>query len=88
MAASDNFRENLKTAMELRGVSQSDVARAIDPSGEGTTYRPWVNRVLRGKTVPALDQCESLARAVKMPLSVLIGSPTDLASFVLTPVTT
>lgn len=78
MAAQDNFRTNLRTALEARTISQQKLAERAEMS------QPYVNRVLQGKTSPSLMQCERMARAVGFPLIALLENPEVFSDFVLT----
>ena len=81
MAATLNFRRNLQTAIDANwGGNQTRVALAAGVS------RPYLNRVLKGKTTPAIDQCERLAKAAGFPLVALLGSPEEFSETVLTAV--
>lgn len=88
MALTENFRINLRAAMKARDMSQADIALAMDPEAEdqGRGKQPYVGRVLSGKTVPGLDQCERLASAVKMPMQFLLLSPEEFSRTLLTDV--
>jgi transcriptional regulator with XRE-family HTH domain len=66
MAALNNFRVNLRAAMECRELSQRAVA-----DGAGCSY-VYVNRVLGGFTDPTLPMCEKLSRAVGVDFGILI----------------
>lgn len=78
MSEVENFRANLRTALEARDLSQNDLAQIAGLKG------PYVNRVLQGKTVPSLQQCGRLAKAAGFPLIALLASPEDFESSVLT----
>lgn len=78
MHALNNFRSNLRTAMEAHSLSQQQVADKAEMS------QPYVNRVLQGKTEPGLEQCERLSKAVGFPLIALLASPENFSSSVLT----
>ena len=78
MAANENFRKNLRTAIESRGLTQKSVAERAG------TQAPYVNSVLQGNVCPSLDQCEKLARAAGFPLMALLDAPENFSSSVLT----
>ena len=61
-----NFRDNLKLAMRLAGLSQRGLAEKADLS------YPYVNRVLTGKSDPTLSVCDKIADALGLKLSDLI----------------
>jgi transcriptional regulator with XRE-family HTH domain len=66
MQALPTFRQNLRLAMKLRGLSQRDVA------AKAKTAHPAVNRILQGKQQPTLDLADRLADAVGMSLHELL----------------
>ena len=78
VAACNNFRTNLRTALRVKNMSQNELAAAVGTKG------PYVNRVLQGHTEPGIDQCEKLARALGFPLVALLQSPKDFEESVLT----
>lgn len=78
MSEVENFRKNLRTALQAREMSQTDLAEIAGLKG------PYVNRVLQGHTVPSLVQCGRLAKAAGFPLIALLASPEDFESSVLT----
>lgn len=80
MAAYDNFRANLQTAIDVRGLKKSHIADAIQ------TSRSYLDEVLKGQTDPSLSKCENLARAVGMPLEALLVHPEVFSSSLLTAV--
>ena len=71
--AFDNFRENLRSAMDAREVSQRQLASSI------STSVSYVNRVLQGSVNPPMDRCEEMAQAVGLPLVDLLEAPKDFA---------
>lgn len=77
--AKDNFRENLRVAMELRGMSQRETARI------GHLSHVYVNRVLQGHTEPSVGNAEKLAKVVGFPLIALLSDPKEFSQ---TPVDT
>lgn len=74
MPAFDNFRENLRSAMEAKSVSQRQMASSIQTSVS------YVNRVLQGSVNPPMDRCEEMAQTVGMPLIDLLESPKDFSA--------
>ncbi len=78
--AVDNFRANLRAAMDAQRLSQRDVAREADMS------HSYVNRVLQGRTEPGLPQCERLAKVVGLPLPAMLQSPKNFSDILLTAV--
>lgn len=81
MPALDNFRQNLRRAMENRGLSQRAVAEKADMG------YPYVNRVLQGKNAPSVPQAEKLAKAVGVALIDLLTDPKKFSTKSLTSVT-
>lgn len=68
-----NFQVNLRLAMQLRGLSQRDIAEAAELS------YPYVNRILTSKVEPTLPVCDRLADAVKLSLAELLQKPSDFS---------
>ena len=81
MAATENFRDNLRSALEFRGLTQRALAK------KSKVGYPYLNRVLKGKTDPSVAQCERLAKGVKFRLSELLESPKKFSECLLTPIT-
>lgn len=69
--ATDNFRKNLRTLLNAKGISQ----RAIGEKS-GISY-PYVNRILQGTVTPALDICDALADAASVPLNEMVLPPRE-----------
>jgi transcriptional regulator with XRE-family HTH domain len=67
--AFENFRTNMQTAMEARGLSQREIATNLKIS------RSHLNRVLQGDTTPSINLCDRLAGAVGFALSDLLLHP-------------
>lgn len=80
MAAVDNFRKNLATAIDARGLKKLHVAAAAK------TSRSYLDEVLKGTYDPSVSQAEKLAKAVGFPLTALFESPKDFSEAVLTTV--
>ena len=72
--ADTNFRQNLRQAMQRRGLSQREVAKK---AGTGHTF---LNRVLTGKGVPSIELADRLADAVGVPLKKLLDVPKENAA--------
>lgn len=81
MPASENFRRNLRTAIDAKDLSLTQVAETAG------MQRPYVSRVLNGHTNPLMDQAERLSKAVGFPLDFLIRNPKEFSEAVLTGVT-
>lgn len=79
MPASQNFVANLKVAMDAKDVSQAELARRLDIG------RVYVNRVLAGK-VPniGMETAEKFAKALEIPLLIMLHTPKEFADTVLT----
>jgi transcriptional regulator with XRE-family HTH domain len=79
MSMRDNLIENIRTALEIFGLSQAEVSRR---SG---IHKVTINRILKRDFEPSLDACEKLARglAVEPPARLLqkncFGLETPLA---------
>jgi DNA-binding phage protein len=78
--ASDNFRVNLATAIEAKGLKKFHVARDAGVS------RAHLDRILKGEMNPSLATSERLAKAVGFTLVSLLESPEIFAEAVLTTV--
>lgn len=76
MPANENFRDNLRLAMDAKGISQRRLAELSECS------YPYVNRVLQGHVEPSLPQCEKLAKAVGYPLGSLIEATSTFRDYV------
>ncbi len=71
-----SFRKNLRTAMTLRHVSQRELASRL------TIHYPHLNRILVGKSSPALPLCEQLADALGFELRELLLTPAQFAGLI------
>ncbi|MCC7424351.1 MAG: helix-turn-helix transcriptional regulator [Planctomycetaceae bacterium] len=69
MKSPQHFRENLRFALHLRGLSQREFAERAMLS------HPYVNRVLVGKVDPSLVMCDQMADALKFDLSDMLKPP-------------
>lgn len=69
--AMKNFRRNLRTELEDRGISQRDLADLA-----GISY-PYVNRILQDKADPSVPICEQIAGALGLTLIDLLTNPRD-----------
>lgn len=74
MQAADTFRNNLRHIMEVRGVSQRDLALRAQTSYSG------INRILQGKQTPTIDLADRLADSLEIPLSVLLEKKSKRAA--------
>ena len=68
-----NFRRNLRTALDNRGLSQREIAERV-----GVSY-PYVNRILTSKVAPSLPICDRFADALKLSLAELLLSPSEFS---------
>lgn len=57
MAWTDNFRDNLRSAMNRKKMSQQDLAR------KSGVHFVTVSRILNGVMIPSVELCEKLAGA-------------------------
>lgn len=80
MAARDNFRTNLATAITARRL------RKLRLANDARIARPHLDRVLKGEVDPGLDTSERLAVAAGFTLSSLLESPEIFSAAVLTTV--
>ncbi len=67
----NNFRENMRTAIVLKATSQRAIA------GNAEMSYPYVNRVLQGRAVPSLNVCGKLAKEVGFTVSELLLPPRE-----------
>lgn len=73
MALIENFRANLRAAMRRAGITQAELAERAG------LHFVSISRILNGKTVPSVDTCEVLARAVGMEESRVFSKPKKTA---------
>ena len=66
MDSLQHFRDNVKAAMQERGMSYRALAEAA-----GMGY-PFINRIVTGKANPSIDVADKLADALGIPLSDLL----------------
>ena len=71
VAAIENFRENVRAIMDDRGISQTELATAIH------SKQAYIARILTGKIDPSMGQCEKIAKAIDVPLTVLLAEPVE-----------
>jgi transcriptional regulator with XRE-family HTH domain len=62
------FRKNLMGLCLEREISQVQLAKQISMS------RPFLNRILRGRSSPSLRTCDKIASSLKVNLSDLISA--------------
>lgn len=67
--SANNFRENLRTAITARGMSQRGFAEKSHIS------HPYINRVLAGKVQPSLEMCDQMADSLNFTLAEMLRSP-------------
>ena len=72
----ENFRRNLRAAMQIRGLSQRECARR---SG---VYHANLSRILNGLQSPSLQTCEVLAAVVGCSVRELFASQADFEASV------
>lgn len=69
MAALENFRTNLRLAMDAKKISQRSLAASAKMS------YPYVNRILQGKVEPSLTQCEKISETLGLSFQDLLDEP-------------
>lgn len=69
MKALQNFRTNVRHALDELDISQTSLAEK-----SGIT-RPYLNRILQGQHEPSLTTCEAIADAIGQSLAALLDSP-------------
>ena len=62
MPLEDNFRENLRAALEREGLTQRELA------AESGVHYVTICNILAGRVEPSLTICEALAKAAKIKL--------------------
>lgn len=84
--ALENFRRNLRSAMEARGLSQRALAENL---GMSFTH---INRIICGQKdedgknlgpSPSIDTCDKLAGGVGFALSDLLATPKKFSEYLL-----
>lgn len=71
MHALENFRLNLRAALEFIGHTQDWLAIETGLS------RPYINRLLQGKHDPTLPTCEKISDVLHVSLASMLGEPRD-----------
>lgn len=69
-----NFRDNLRDAMQERGLDQQDLAKK-----SGVHY-VTISRILGGKQDPTVTVCERLASAAGIRADLVFLSPEKISS--------
>lgn len=69
------FRENLRALLEVRGISQSELATL---SG---IHQPDISLMLSGKIEPRLSKIERIAKVLDIDWSELLNSEFDVAKY-------
>ena len=64
----EHFRENLKNAMKIRGLSFRDLAAKVGIS------LSHLHGIASGKTEPGIDLCDRIADAVGAPLESMLAN--------------
>lgn len=67
MQAFDNFRTNVRTLLQRKGISVREFAELLQ------TSHSYLFAMFRGESVPSLDRCEQMATALDVPLEKLIS---------------
>jgi len=63
------FRSNVRKHVELLGMKYADLAEKANIS------RPYLHRMLAGKSQPTLPVCEAIAAALGTSLEALLAEP-------------
>ena len=69
--ARQHFATNLRSVLDICGYTQQQLA---DLSGRSL---PYVNKVLQAKENFSVDYAEAIAKAVELPVHVLLSSPAE-----------
>lgn len=69
-----NFRDNLRSAMEERGLDQQELSQK-----SGVHY-VTISRILSGKQDPTVGVCEKLATAAGIRADLVFLTPEKIAS--------
>lgn len=69
MPAPENFRANLRCALELGEISQYELARRTKLG------RVYINKVLQGTTQPSIGHAEKLAKGAGIPFPIMFLEP-------------
>lgn len=80
VAATDNFRANLRTALDSKKMPKAELARKIESSSA------YVFRVLSGEIDPGLDRCEDMANALGLEIRDMLIDPKIFSRSILTTV--
>ncbi|MGC1272340.1 MAG: hypothetical protein WBC44_01435 [Planctomycetaceae bacterium] len=74
--ATENFRLNVRLAVEYRDTTFSDIAERT------SLAKPGLSRLMTGKEDATLTRAAKIADALRIPLSVLISSPADFKEWI------
>lgn len=69
LTLTDNFAENVRRELERRQMSQRELARAA-----GVHYVS-ICRILSGDTIPSVETCEAVARALDISPEKIFREP-------------
>lgn len=69
LTLTDNFAENVRRELQRREMTQRDLARAA-----GIHYVS-ICRILTGDTVPSVETCEAIARALDIVPEKIFSEP-------------
>lgn len=67
VAASDNFRKNVREEAERRGMTHRDLAK------KAKMHFVSLSRILNGKTEPSLPVAERIAKAINKSLEEILS---------------
>jgi len=76
MMWADNFRENLRLAIEYRDTSLSELAKRIGAS------RPNLSRLVNGHNEATIPHASRIANALNIPLPVLLESQAEFRRWI------
>jgi transcriptional regulator with XRE-family HTH domain len=71
MSDKNNLRENIRTVLDVEGWPQSLFAQQAEIS------LPYLNKFLKDKVNPSLDNCSKMAAATGLDLRTLLLPPRD-----------
>lgn len=72
MPVQDFVRENIRREAKKQGLNQRELAR------KSAVHYVTINRIFSGEMVPSLMVCESLAKALQVPVQNFFQEPVDI----------
>lgn len=73
----DNFRENLRVAVDYRDTTFSDLAQ------QAKVARPALSRLVNGRQTATLDHAGRLADTLRIPFPAMVQSPAQFKLWIL-----